>query len=134
MDAVLQGSRFIVVPYNFSIVILAFKRSMGGVKFVAPGQWPMGEVFGATAITGLFGWWGFPFGLIWTVANLFHLWNGGRDVTQQVLAAEIGPVEAKRVIRASHKAKLPAGIWGVRALIAMPLCLFLGFVLLVATS
>lgn len=33
----------------------------------------------------LFGWWGIPWGFIWTPMALYTNFSGGRDVTQQLL-------------------------------------------------
>lgn len=123
VEAVMAGQRLVIVPYVFSVVILSFKRSMGGVHLVKTGGWPMGKIFGASCITALFGWIGMPMGIIWTVICLFYLWSGGKDVTRAVLAASVGEAEAKRILKTAPKPKLPASIWFVRMIIVIPMTL-----------
>jgi hypothetical protein len=36
-------------------------------------------------VTLLFGWWGIPWGIIYTFSTLFKNINGGRNVTTEVL-------------------------------------------------
>lgn len=131
---VLAGTRFVTYPFVVSILILSFNRNMGGVHAVASGRWPTSPMLGATIVSTLFGWWGFPWGIVWTPISLFHLWNGGRDATKDLLAAEIGVIEARRVLKASAKPKPPASIWLVRALILFPLALFLLLVSAIVSS
>lgn len=38
----------------------------------------------------LFGWWGFPFGLIYTPISLFQSLSGGKDITREVMAQATG--------------------------------------------
>jgi len=33
-----------------------------------------------------FGWWGFPWGPIWTIQTLAETFRGGLDVTEEVMA------------------------------------------------
>jgi len=81
-----RGGRFVVFPYCVSIVILTFKRS-SGVYFIRAGESAAakGLIFSLTSL--LFGWWGIPWGPIYTIQSLVVNFKGGRDVTQQVLAA-----------------------------------------------
>ncbi len=126
IDSVMAGGRFITVPYVISVVVLSFKRSMGSVHYVSQGAWPMGEVFSATLITCLLGWWGFPFGLIWTFISLFHLWRGGRDVTGEILTREVGGQEARRILSMAPKPAPPRTIWLVRLIILVPVLVLVG--------
>jgi hypothetical protein len=36
-------------------------------------------------ISLLFGWWGIPWGPIYTVTSLFKNFGGGRDVTKEIM-------------------------------------------------
>lgn len=131
---VMAGTRFVTYPFVFSLLVLSFNRNMGGVHAVGSGRWPVSPILGAAVVSIFFGWWGFPWGIIWTPVSLFHLWNGGRDATKDVLSAEIGAAEAQRVLKAAAKPKPPSSIWLVRALIILPLGLFLLLVTAIATS
>lgn len=132
--SVMAGQRYVIYPYVASALIMTFRRSMGSVRVVETGQWPMGPLFGATAITTLFGWWGFPWGLVWSPAALFNLWRGGRDATKEILADVVGAPEAKRILAVAPKPKLPATIWLARAVILVPILLVGSIAYSVATS
>jgi len=124
VDQVMAGNRFVTYPFVISILILSFNRNMGGVRLVGRDQWPMVPLFGATLVTMLFGWWGFPWGMIWSPVSLFHLWRGGRDSTLDVLGGVIGYADARRVLATAPKPKLPASIWLVRLFILMSILFF----------
>ncbi len=121
-----NGGRFVTCPYVVSIVILTFQRNMGGVKLVRTGDWPMQEVISATIITSLAGWWGLPFGPIYSILSLYHLWHGGRDATKEILTNALGGSEAGRVLANSHKSEPPKIIWVVRTIILLQLGLAVG--------
>jgi hypothetical protein len=125
VSLVMEGTRFITIPYAFSIIILSFRRSMGSVHQVDSVNWPISQVILAAVITTLFGWWGIPFGVIWSILSLFYLWSGGRDSTREILTSAIGPMEAKRVLSIARKPTLPPSIWLVRAIILIPIIAFL---------
>ncbi len=124
IDEVMAGRRFVTYPYVVSLLVMSFNRNMGGVRVVSRDQWPMLPLFSATFITTFFGWWGFPWGIIWSPLSLFHLWRGGRDSTLDVLASAVGHADARRVLAVAPKPKPPACIWLVRLLILMPVLLF----------
>lgn len=127
VEAVMAGHRYITIPYVFSVVVMSFRRSMGGVHTVRTGEWPMGALIGASCITLFVGWWGIPWGFIWSALTLVSLWRGGKDVTKEVLTNVIGAAEAKRILAVAPKPKPPGSIWLVRAMVLVPVIL-VGFV------
>jgi hypothetical protein len=66
--------RFVVYPYVFSVIVLTYQRA-----FI--GSWCNWHRFQkwltASLITIVFGWWGIPFGLIFTPIRLLELARGG---------------------------------------------------------
>lgn len=131
---VMQGSRYVIYPFVVSILVLSFRRNFGGVRVVRTGSWPIVPLFGAALTTIALGWWGFPWGLIWSPIALFQLWNGGRDFTKDILSNEIGMPEAQRVLAMAPKPKPPASIWLVRLMILVPVFLFGSLVLGIALA
>ena len=123
LEAVMNGQRFVIVPYVFSLILWTSQRSMGGVHVVKTGEWPMRQLFGAACITSLFGWCGIPRGIPWTIVNLIYLWRGGRDVTLLLLTPSVGIEEARRILATAPKPKPPASIWYLRLLILVPLAI-----------
>lgn len=133
VDQVMDGNRYVTIPFVVSIVIMSFQRQMGGVHVVGNGSFPTGPLVGASLITVLFGWWGIPFGIIFSFVSCFHLFKGGRDVTFLVLENVVGPEEAKRILKIAPKPKLPASIWLIRAIVIAPFAL-IGFIILQAVN
>ena len=83
-DAVARGGRFVIYQYCFSIIVMSFKRG-SDIHFVPPGQSRVAKGLPYTAMSLVAGWWGFPWGPIFTLGTLFKNLGGGVDVTPQVL-------------------------------------------------
>ncbi len=130
----MEGKRYVFYPYVVSLLVISLRRTMGGLRVVETGAWPLGPLFGAAAVTGLFGWWGFPWGLIWTPLTLYHLSRGGRDVSRDLIVQIVGRDEAARIMKSAPKPKPPAGIWLVRLLLLLPLLWFVLGIVAVALS
>ena len=81
-----RGAKFLIFDYCISIVILTFRRS-SSIYFVKAGEWTIGKCLRFTLISLLFGWWGLPWGPIYTIAAIFTNLTGGRDVTDEVIAS-----------------------------------------------
>lgn len=92
-DEVDRGGRFVVYGWCVSFLILTLKRS-SDVTFVRAGHSRVGAGLGWTVLSFFLGWWGFPWGFIYTPMVLIQNLGGGTDVTPSVLAsleAELGP-------------------------------------------
>jgi hypothetical protein len=81
-----QGARFVMYQYCISVVLLSFKR-FSSIHFIRPGQSAVSRGLGWSALAFLLGWWGIPWGPIWTLQALWVNFSGGRDVTSEVLAS-----------------------------------------------
>jgi len=77
------GTRIIVFQYCYSIIIFSFKRSSSAflIKF-GESSWNRGVKY--SLISFFLGWWGIPWGPIFTISTLFLNLNGGIDVTEDV--------------------------------------------------
>jgi len=84
------GARFVFYQFCISILVMSFKRS-SSIYFIRAGEgaFPKGLPF--TAISLLLGWWGIPWGPIWTIGTIITNFNGGKDVTQEVLRSLSAP-------------------------------------------
>jgi hypothetical protein len=85
-DELDRGARFVYFPYCISAVVMTFRRA-SDIHFVRAGESTMGKALPYAATSLLLGWWGIPWGLIWTPAALYHAFRGGKDVTAQVAAS-----------------------------------------------
>lgn len=78
-----ERTRYVVFSYCISIIILTFKRE-SEVVAIEPGESAFVKGLPYTLLTLAFGWWGFPFGPIFSVMALFTNLTGGKDVTHLV--------------------------------------------------
>ena len=93
VEQVNRGGRFVVFQYAISVLVMSFKNPTN-IHFVRPGEGTCGKAFGPTLASFLFGWWGFPFGIIFTIESLVVNLKGGRDVTNDVVNAILADVGA----------------------------------------
>ena len=81
-----KGAKFVVFQYCVSIVVMSFKRS-SGIYFIPSGTSVAGKAAPWCALSLLVGWWGIPWGPIWTIGTVAKNLGGGTDVTAHVLGA-----------------------------------------------
>lgn len=81
-----KGGKFVLYMYCISIVVLTFRRS-SDVYFIRSGENAIVKGLGYTLLSFLLGWWGIPWGPIFTIQALWSNLSGGKDVTQEVLAS-----------------------------------------------
>lgn len=83
-DLVRQGGRFVVYSYCISILVMTFKRSTA-IHFVRPGDSAVAGGLPYTFLSLFLGWWGIPWGFIYTPMALVQNLGGGKDVTAEVM-------------------------------------------------
>jgi len=81
-----SGAKFVVYQYCISILIMTFKRS-SSIYFIRAEENRIVKGLGFTLLSLLLGWWGIPWGPIYTIQALVVNLQGGKDVTQPVLAS-----------------------------------------------
>ena len=84
-DEVARGGRMVIYVYCVSLLVVTIKRPTS-IHFVRAGQNPGVRGLPFTLVTLLLGWWGFPWGPIYTIGALITNLSGGKDVTSQVAA------------------------------------------------
>ena len=82
-DEVQRGGKFVHYQYCISIVIMTFRRPTA-VYFVRPGESALAKGMVYSLVSLLFGWWGIPWGPIYTISSLVTNFGGGKDVTSQI--------------------------------------------------
>lgn len=87
-----RGARFVFFQYCISVIILTFKRP-SDIYFVRHGQSAVAKGLLYSLLSAVLGWWGIPWGPIYTVQSLWVNFKGGRDVTQEVLASFAEPAQ-----------------------------------------
>ena len=83
-DEINNGGKFVIYSYCFSIIVMSFKRS-SDIYFLKAGQSSFIKGLPWTAISFVFGWWGLPWGIIYTIGSLITNFGGGKNVTTEVL-------------------------------------------------
>ena len=81
-----RGGKFVVYTYCISLLVITFKRP-SDIYFVRLGESRVGKGLIFSLISLLLGWWGIPWGPIYTIGSFVNNFGGGKDVTQEVLAS-----------------------------------------------
>jgi len=81
-----NGGKFVAYRYCVSIIVLTFRRS-SDVYFIRSGENAVVKGLGWTALTFFLGWWGIPWGPIYSVGCLGTNLSGGKDVTKEITSA-----------------------------------------------
>jgi hypothetical protein len=80
-----RGGRFVIFQYCISVLVITFKRPTS-VKFIKAGESAAAKSLPYTVLSLLLGWWGIPWGFIYTPQVIYKNLKGGTDVTQAILA------------------------------------------------
>ena len=122
---ILAGGRYVVFEFCISVLVLSFKRH-SSIVYLKPGQSSFGQGLPFSLISLLAGWWGIPWGPIWTISTIVTNLSGGRDVTQEVLGARIGPGRAAALLAmprstsaSSSRKAFPKAAWAGLILFAL---------------
>lgn len=93
-----RGARFVFYQYCISIVVLTFRRA-SDICFLRQGESTVTKGLPFTLLSLVAGWWGIPWGPIYTVQSVYNNSRGGKDVTESVLnslrAEPAAPMVAK---------------------------------------
>ena len=89
-DALPSGGRFVVYKYCMSFIVITLTQG-SGIYFIRPGESAVLRGLPYTLLSLVLGWWGFPFGPIFTLVCFFTNFAGGSDVTNEVCGAMQAP-------------------------------------------
>lgn len=79
-----NGGKYVVFYYTISIVVMTFKRP-SRVFYIAPDESPIQKGFPYLLISIILGWWGIPWGPIYTIQSIYKAFVG-ENVTNKVLS------------------------------------------------
>jgi hypothetical protein len=85
-----NGAKFVMYSYCVSVIILSFKQP-SPIFFVRSHESRFVKGLPYTLMSLVVGWWGIPFGLIYTIWCICSNSAGGVDVTAEVLGAMSQP-------------------------------------------
>jgi hypothetical protein len=80
------SGKFVVYQYCISIVVMTFRRS-SNIYFVKSHESAVLKGAGYKLASLLLGWWGIPWGFIYTPAVIVTNLGGGKNVTDALVAA-----------------------------------------------
>ena len=98
-----SGGRFVQYQYCVSVLIMTFKRGTD-IYFLRADESPMVKGLTWTLLTLVAGWWGIPWGPIYTVQSLWVNLKGGYDVTPQAATALRLPIDKSTLYREEGRA------------------------------
>ena len=84
-----RGGKFVIYYYCISVIIMTFRRG-SDIHFIKAGESSISKGLPWTVLTLLLGWWGIPWGPIWTIQSLVINFRGGKDVTASIVNALSG--------------------------------------------
>ncbi len=81
-----RGARFVTFDYCISAIFMTFRES-SHVYFVRAGESAVAMGLRFTAVSLLLGWWGIPWGPVYTISSVARNFRGGRDVTAEIVSS-----------------------------------------------
>ena len=90
-----RGAKLVCYQYCVSVLVMTFRRS-SDVYFIPAGQSAVANGLPWTLLSVVAGWWGIPWGPIFTIQSLITNFKGGKDITAN-LAAQLGQPAAPAV-------------------------------------
>lgn len=87
---VFEGAQFVQFQYCVSLILVTFKRSTD-IYYIRPGQSVFLKSLPFTLLTVLLGWWGIPWGPIYSCQALGTNLEGGIEVTSNCMSAMNDP-------------------------------------------
>jgi len=78
-----RGAKLVYYQYAISILVMSFRRA-SSIYFIPAGENAIAKGLPWTGLSLLAGWWGIPWGPIWTVQALVTNFRGGKDVTAEI--------------------------------------------------
>jgi hypothetical protein len=82
---VARGSRLVYYEYCVSFLAVTLRRP-SGIYLLRAGELGLLRGLSFTVLSLMLGWWGVPWGLIYTPLVVLTNLCGGRDVTEELLA------------------------------------------------
>jgi len=81
-----EGGKFVMYKYCISIVVMTFNNPTD-IYFIPPGKSSVTPGLGFLATSLVLGWWGIPWGPIYTIGNIGTILSGGKDVTTEIMGS-----------------------------------------------
>lgn len=82
---VAQGGKFVYFPYTISIIFMTFQNK-SDIYFIRPNENSFKYSVGFFLMNLVLGWWGIPWGPIYTIGALASHISGGKDITEPIMS------------------------------------------------
>jgi hypothetical protein len=93
-----RGAKLVCYQYCVSVLVMSFRRA-SGVYFIPPGESAVSKGLPWIALTLVAGWWGIPWGPIFSIQSLVTNFKGGKDITA-LFAANLPRSAAPQIVPA----------------------------------
>jgi hypothetical protein len=77
-----RGAKLVFYQYSISVLVMSFRRS-SDIYFIPAGESSITKGLPWSLVAG---WWGIPWGPIFTIQSLVTNFKGGKDVTAELNA------------------------------------------------
>jgi hypothetical protein len=94
-----RGAKIVCYHYCVSLLVITLRRS-SDAYYIPAGESAVSKGLPWTLLTLVMGWWGIPWGPIFTVQSLIVNFKGGKDLTANFGAAMTRAVPAPGIIQA----------------------------------
>jgi len=108
LELVARGGRFVQYKYCVSVMVMTFTVPTD-IYFVRPGESAVSKGMPYLLMSALLGWWGFPFGLIFTPIAIANCLAGGTDLTLEVTAPMRASIAPPHQLAPKEQVRLPQG-------------------------
>jgi hypothetical protein len=81
-----RGAKLVCYHYCVSVVVMTFRRA-SPVYFIPVGESAVSKGLLWTLLTLTMGWWGIPWGPIFSIQSLIVNFKGGKDLTAEISAS-----------------------------------------------
>lgn len=105
---VAAGAKFVYFEYTVSIVVATFKRPTD-IYFIDAHESAAKHSWHLSTLTGIMGWWGIPWGPIYTIGTFVTNFGGGKDVTAEVM----GKILANERLNATNNRQTATSAYGI---------------------
>jgi hypothetical protein len=92
---VVGGGKFVLYQYCISILVITFKRS-SNIYFIRAGQPAVVQGLPFSLLSFVVGWWGVPWGPIYTIESLWTNFSGGAAPLGKISPALLGIISPVR--------------------------------------
>jgi hypothetical protein len=81
-----SGGKFVIYSYAGSIIIMTFKRP-SDIYFIKSDENAVDKGLVYSFISLVFGWWGIPWGPVYTIKSFITNFGGGKNMTDEITAS-----------------------------------------------